>query len=60
MSDTPTHLLGKQVIVTLQDSPKVIARGRLLRFGDDGEFVLQDDEGFVHYAWPMLNIEEFE
>ncbi|QUU29314.1 hypothetical protein SEA_DIMINIMUS_130 [Mycobacterium phage Diminimus] len=52
-------LLGKQVKVTLDnDDPKAIATGTLLSFSDDGEVVVQDEMGFVHYCWPNLKMEE--
>lgn len=37
----------------------VIARGKLLGFGADGTFELLQDDGMVHWCWPMLEIEEF-
>ena len=49
-------LLGKQVRVKLDD--QIVMVGKLLAFGDSGEFVVQDDNGFVHHCWPMLNIVE--
>jgi hypothetical protein len=49
-------LLGKQVVVTL--GPAVIVEGRLLGFGEGGEFEVLCDDGFVHYCWPMLDIED--
>lgn len=58
----PTHLLGKNVRVTIhrhekQGGPAVVQEGKLLGFGDDGEFVIERDDGFVYYCWPMLDIE---
>lgn len=52
--------LGKRVKVTLdnQNSADVITTGKLLGFGDDGEFEILEDDGYVHYCWPMLKIEE--
>lgn len=53
-------LLGKQVRVTLAhdtDDPKAIAEGKLLAFADSGEVTVQDEMGFVHYCWPMLEVE---
>lgn len=51
-------LLGKTVKVTLTyDNPKHIAVGKLLAFGDDGEAQIEDEMGFVHYCWPMLEVE---
>lgn len=56
--DHARALLGQQVKVTMEggDSP-VIATGKLLMLADSGEFVVEDDMGFVHYGWPWLNIE---
>ena len=57
----PRTLLGKRVRVTLdkpEGKPAVIAEGILLGFGDEGDFEIQNDGGFVHYCWPMLAIEE--
>lgn len=52
--------LGRQVIVTLDSIPgnPMITMGRLLAFGSDGSFEILKDDGFVHYCWPMLKIEE--
>lgn len=51
-------LLGEEVVVTLSSDkkPKSVAYGTLLSFGDSGEIVLKDDEGFLHYCWPLLEI----
>jgi hypothetical protein len=54
-------LLGKQVRVTIDrpiHDPAHIVEGKLLGFGDDGTFEVMQDDGFVHYCWPMLDIEE--
>ena len=50
--------LGRQVIVTLgeEDGSPVVARGLLLGFGDYGECVIEQEDGEVHYCWPMLNV----
>lgn len=52
--------LGKQVEITLDNNPEspVIVKGKLLSFCDDGEFEVQDEDGMVHYCWPMLTIRE--
>ena len=55
-SDKGKALLGKQVQVTLGEN--VIARGQLLGFGEGGDFELLEDDGCVHYCWPMLEISE--
>ncbi len=60
--DHPRSLLGKQVEVLLQrEGPQgqpaqVVARGQLLAFEDSGQVAVEDDMGFVHYCWPMLEI----
>ena len=36
----------------------VITEGQLLGFGQGGDFEILKDDGFVHYCWPMLKIEE--
>lgn len=56
-------LLGKNVRVTLQHgspdgSDAVVAEGVLLSYEDSGQVVVQDEMGFAHYCWPMLDIEE--
>jgi hypothetical protein len=51
-------LLGQRVKATLAigDAPITIATGRLLRISDGGEMAIEDDNGFVNYCWPMLDI----
>jgi hypothetical protein len=52
--------LGQQVKVTIArggEDPAVVVTGRLLRIADSGEFVTQDDMGFIGYSWPLLDIE---
>lgn len=41
-----------------EPNTSVIAEGLLLGFGDDGTVEIEEDDGFVHYCWPMLEIEE--
>jgi hypothetical protein len=58
--DSWRQLLGKQVRVTLDrpdSGPAVIAEGLLLAFDDGGEARLRDEAGFVHYCWPMLDVQ---
>jgi hypothetical protein len=50
-------LLGKQVRATFDEEGPVVS-GKLLSIGDDGEFVIQDDTGTIHTAWPALSITE--
>lgn len=48
--------LGKRVRVRLAET--TIVTGTLLAFGDGGDFEILEDDGFVHFCWPMLEIEE--
>ncbi len=53
--------LGRRVRVTLTDireTPASIAEGIFLGIGDGGDFEILEDDGFVHYCWPLLNIED--
>jgi hypothetical protein len=54
-------LLGKRVkAVLLKDDdgkPAVITIGKLLAFGEGGNFEIEEDDGFVHYCWPMLDVQ---
>jgi len=53
------RLLGEVVIVRLDKA--VVFRGRLLGFGECGEFeILDESNGCVHYCWPMLEIDKAE
>lgn len=49
-------LLGKKVRVTL--GPETIVHGIFLGFGEGGDVEILESDGFVHYCWPMLEIEE--
>jgi hypothetical protein len=51
-------LLGKQVAV--KAGPATIVSGKLLGFGEDGEFEVQKSDGFIHYCWPMLDVKEIQ
>ena len=62
--DYARSLLGQQVRVTLGHEPDnwdkgipVITQGKLLGFGQGGDFEILEDDGFVHYCWPALKIE---
>lgn len=62
--DKVVAMLGKQVRVTLNrggypdpDAPSKISTGQLLGFGQGGDVEIMEDDGFVHYCWPMLDIE---
>ena len=57
-------LLGQQVRVVLDYDPPGdtggvarVTEGQLLGFGQGGDFEILEDDGFVHYCWPMLRIE---
>jgi hypothetical protein len=51
-------LLGKRVRVKLDE--KVVQEGKLLGWGEGGDFEIEQDDGFVYHCWPMLSIEEAE
>lgn len=54
-------LLGKRVRVVMDyRDEKAVAEGKLLGFGDGGDFELLEDDGFIHYCWPLLKIEEIK
>lgn len=62
--DYARSLLGQQVKVVLGWEPcndeqgiPTITQGKLLGFGQGGDFEILEDDGFVHYCWPMLKIE---
>ncbi|AQT25777.1 RNA binding protein [Mycobacterium phage EniyanLRS] len=59
VSDVCT-LLGKRVVVILEqgDCEMVVSVGQLLGFGDGGDVEILEDDGFVHYCWPMLDVRE--
>jgi hypothetical protein len=56
--DKRKWLLGKRVRVTLDDPASVITEGRLIGFSDGGSTEILEDDGFVHYCWPALRVEE--
>lgn len=58
-------LLGQRVKVTLsypemdeqrENLAPVISVGTLIGFGQGGDFEILEDDGFVHYCWPLLDI----
>ena len=58
---THSHLLGKQVQVRLTDEThdqKVLVTGKLLSYGDHGEFIIQGEDGGLQYCWPNLEMVE--
>ena len=62
-ADDQTRLLGKQVQALLRRAEENggdarVVEGKLLGFGHDGTFVIEQHDGFVFYCWPMLEVEE--
>ena len=53
-------LLGRDVIITIEREPLVLTRGRLKSVSEAGEAGLLDDDGFMRWCWPMLDIREAE
>jgi small nuclear ribonucleoprotein (snRNP)-like protein len=54
-------LLGKRVEVRLTDSSEkkqVVVVGKLMKFDQMGEVVIQDDSGELNWCWPNLEIAE--
>lgn len=56
--DEKAKLLGKRVRITLDSN--VVIEGKFLGFGTDGQFQIdpEDNDGTIHYCWPLLDIEE--
>lgn len=53
--DQYKKFLGKRVHVRMDHA--IVATGRLLGFGTNGEFeVLDEEDGSIHYCWPALNM----
>jgi hypothetical protein len=52
-------MLGKEVRITLSmdDKDKDIVQGTLLRFSEDGEVTIVEEDGTVSWCWPNLNCE---
>jgi len=61
-TDKTHSLLGKRVRVTLEEArnecPPIIVTGKFLGFGEGGDIEIEEDDGFIHWCWPMLNVEE--
>lgn len=55
--DKMRGLLGKEVVIVLNREPLATAVGELLSFDIGGEVVLRDDEGFVNYCWPAIDLD---
>lgn len=51
-------LLGRDSIVTISKEPLVLTRGRLMSVSEAGEVGLLDEDGFMRWCWPMLDIRE--
>lgn len=59
MMDEARALLGKRVRVHLDHGDAaLVSEGKLLGIGQGGDFEILEDDGFIHYCWPMLAIEE--
>lgn len=63
MNDTEGYrtLLGRQVVVVMKyedETCKEIAHGKLLGFGQGGDFEVLDEMGMIHYCWPALEMHE--
>jgi hypothetical protein len=43
-------------VTVLTGDYKTIVEGKLLGFGDGGDFEIQTEDGFIHYCWPMLDV----
>lgn len=60
--DKVRDLLGQRVKAFLtypdENGTATIAVGTLIGFGQGGDFELLEDDGFVHYCWPLLDIEQ--
>jgi hypothetical protein len=56
-TDSVRRYLGEEVEVYYGDESgrKLIVSGRLLGFGQGGDFEILCDDG-IHYCWPMLEI----
>lgn len=50
------RLLGKKVRVKL--GPETVVHGIFLGFGSGGDVEILESDGFVHFCWPMLDVEE--
>lgn len=59
--DDVRALLGQRVKAFLtyenEQGTAEIAVGTLIGFGQGGDFEILEDDGFVHYCWPLLDIE---
>ncbi len=57
--DYARTLLGQQVRVVFRYDQGIaeITEGELLGFGQGGEFEILEDDGLIHYCWPMLTVE---
>jgi hypothetical protein len=55
-------LFGKRVRVTMEyaknDAGPIVTEGTFLGYGEGGDIEILEDDQFIHYCWPALNIEE--
>ena len=56
--NTNRDLLGKRVAALIDYERGVVSIGKLMGFGEGGDFEVLEDDGFLHYCWPLLSIEE--
>lgn len=56
-ADKVKHYIGKRVRILLDEDSPVIT-GKLLGWGTGGTLEIEEDDGDLHYAWPLLKIEE--
>lgn len=54
------EFIGCRVEAVLDRGPvsDTVQLGRLLSTTDDGEFQIEDDNGVIHFCWPLLDIRE--
>lgn len=56
-ADKVKHYIGKRVRILL-DEEKPVITGKLLGWGTGGTLEILEDDGDLHYCWPLLKIEE--
>lgn len=53
--------VGREVLAVMDfHDPSAWLVGTLVSVGDDGEFVLDCEDGKRHYCWPLLHVELYE
>lgn len=57
--DYARSLLGQQVRLVIEDDHGMsnVVEGQLLGFGEGGDFEILEDDGLLHYGWPLLRVE---